>query len=98
MKFIFTKDYDCISPLIDGPYNAPIQDEKYTESYFENEYNGVRNALIEILHSYCLTNNICPDLIDVGHRTGPTRGIGLVMDERAKSHTAPLIDVIQNFL
>lgn len=98
MNFKFIRSYRILAPLLDGPYNDPEKDVDYNEVDFEKEYENVRKGIQELVNSYCESLGISSDLIDVGHRTGPTRGIGLFIEEEAAGSILALIEKIQGYL
>lgn len=98
MKFKFIRDYRNITTLIDGPYNAPKDCVEHLENHFEQEYEIFRKDLDSILECYCDSTQVPREWIDLGHRTGFTRGIGLVVEEGAAIHLLPLVGLIQSYL
>ena len=98
MKFKFKRKYEKISLLIDGPYNDPQEDVGYNENEFDNEYDKTRQGLESIIHNHCDLIGVSKSFINIGQRTGPSRGIALVVDERAKANITSLIESIQSYL
>lgn len=98
MKFKFIKSYDRISTLVDGPYNDPRNDPSYSEDRFEHEYEKFRHDLVSLIENYCVSTGVPRNSIHVGHRTGSSRGIGIVLEENSSNQLIGLIEVIRSYL
>lgn len=98
MKFKFAYDYEEIAPLVDGPYNDPQLEDDHDEEEFDREYERVRTGLTDLVRAHCTQIGASSDLINIGHRTGPSRGIGLVVDESAKDYLVSFVEIIWRYL
>jgi hypothetical protein len=98
MKFRYIKSYDKISTIVDGPYNDPRNDPSHSEDRFELEYEKFRRDLILLIDNHCVSTGAPRNSIHVGHRTGFSRGIGIVMEENSSKYLIGLIEVIRSYL
>lgn len=98
MKFKYTKKYENVSQVVGGPYNDPCREPNYDPEVFEVEYENVRNGLKLVISEYLMGHELSGDGVDVGHLTGPSRGIGLVVDEICSGTVIDLIRDIHLYL
>jgi len=98
MKFKFIENTRLISHIIDGPFNDPESEDGYDEELFGDEYNRIRDGLVLVVSDYCREFGFSDEDINVGHRTGPTRGIGLVVEGRAAGKIVILVERIHSYL
>ncbi|MCF6313277.1 MAG: hypothetical protein L3J39_12575 [Verrucomicrobiales bacterium] len=98
MTFKFIRHYEDISQYVDGPFNDPEEELNFDEDTFDEEYEKVRDALVRVVEEFCGEVAIPSDDVSVGHRTGSSRGIGLVVEERSSSYLVFLFEKIRDYL
>ena len=98
MNFKYVRLYKKITSLVDGPYNAPSVSTDEEEQKFEEEYERIRGLIHDLSKAFCKSLNEPVESIDVGHRTGLSRGVGLVVEANLASNLLALVKDVQILL